>query len=156
MISSTVERVPLNTSERINQRIQREMLQRLYYYQQHPEEIDQRLAELDREWDIERALVANASVLMTTSVWWSLFGRRWTLLVAAAVSGFLLQHTLQGWCPPIPAFRRLGFRTATEIATERYALKILRGDLDAIHGSSEMETTVAILQAPSQSRQGLH
>lgn len=156
MISSTVERVPLNTSERINQRIQREMLQRLYYYQQHPEQIDQRLAELDREWDIERTLVANASVLMTASVWWGLFGRRWTLLVAATVSGFLLQHTLQGWCPPVPAFRRLGFRTATEIETERYALKILRGDLDAIHGSSEMETTVAVLQRPTEGRQGLH
>lgn len=44
------------------------------------------------------------------------------------VGGFLLQHALQGWCPPVPVLRRLGFRTQTEIDEERYALKALRGD----------------------------
>ena len=44
------------------------------------------------------------------------------------VAGFLLQHAVQGWCPPLPVFRRLGFRTQTEIEEERYALKALRGD----------------------------
>jgi arylsulfatase A-like enzyme len=28
---------------------------------------------------------------------------------------FPLQHALQGWCPPVPIFRHLGFRTAREI-----------------------------------------
>ena len=40
----------------------------------------------------------------------------------------MLQHALQGWCPPLPLFRRLGFRTQEEIARERYALKGMRGD----------------------------
>jgi hypothetical protein len=44
----------------------------------------------------------------------------------------LLQHAVQGWCPPIPILRRLGFRTADEINRERYALKALRGDFDSI------------------------
>ena len=44
------------------------------------------------------------------------------------VGGFLLQHAVQGWCPPVPVFRRLGVRTQTEIDEERYALKALRGD----------------------------
>jgi hypothetical protein len=44
------------------------------------------------------------------------------------VAGFLLQHALQGWCPPLPVLRRLGVRTADEINQERYALKALRGD----------------------------
>ena len=35
---------------------------------------------------------------------------------------------LQGWGPPVPLFRRLGFRTRAEIARERYALKGIRGD----------------------------
>lgn len=43
---------------------------------------------------------------------------------------FLAQHGLQGWCPPIPVFRRLEVRTDREIARERYALKALRGDFD--------------------------
>ena len=49
-------------------------------------------------------------------------------LLPAAVAGFLLQHAVQGWCPPLPVFRRLGVRTAYEIEEERYALKALRGD----------------------------
>jgi hypothetical protein len=36
-------------------------------------------------------------------------------LVPGLVAGFLLQHAVQGWCPPIPFFRRRGFRTASEI-----------------------------------------
>lgn len=50
----------------------------------------------------------------------------------AVVAGFLLQHALQGWCPPLPVFRRLGFRTQAEIERERYALKALRGDFDKV------------------------
>jgi len=46
----------------------------------------------------------------------------------AVVGTFLLQHAVQGWCPPLTVFRRLGFRTAGEIARERYALKAMRGD----------------------------
>ena len=41
------------------------------------------------------------------------------LLLPAAVAGFLLQHALQGWCPPLPLFRSLGVRTAGEIDEER-------------------------------------
>jgi len=48
-------------------------------------------------------------------------------LVPLVVGGFLLQHALQGWCPPLPIFRRYGVRTQTEIDYERYALKALRG-----------------------------
>ena len=53
--------------------------------------------------------------------------RKW-FIFPAAVAGFLLQHALEGWCPPLPLFRRLGFRTQSEIDYERYALKSLRGD----------------------------
>jgi hypothetical protein len=30
-------------------------------------------------------------------------------VIPGLVAGFLLQHALQGWCPPVPVFRRLGF-----------------------------------------------
>jgi hypothetical protein len=53
--------------------------------------------------------------------------RRWFAL-PAVIGAFLLQHAVQGWCPPLPVFRQLGFRTASEIDYERYALKALRGD----------------------------
>jgi hypothetical protein len=40
--------------------------------------------------------------------------RRW-LTLPALVTAFLFQHVIQGWCPPVPILRRLGFRTAHEI-----------------------------------------
>jgi hypothetical protein len=92
------------------------------------EEIAARLEELDREWDIERVLIVNASTLATLGVLAG-FRRRLALLLPLAVGSFLLQHGLQGWCPPLSVFRRLGISTRREIDVERYAIKVLRGDL---------------------------
>ena len=44
------------------------------------------------------------------------------------IGGFLLQHAVQGWCPPLPFFRANGVRTQSEIDEEKFALKALRGD----------------------------
>jgi len=55
----------------------------------------------------------------------------WWLILPAAVTAFLFQHAIQGWCPPVPILRRLGFRTSDEINKERYALKAVRGDFAA-------------------------
>lgn len=86
-------------------------------------EIHQRIQELDREWDIERALEVNASTLALTGLALGVaVDRRW-LALPGFVLGFLLQHGLQGWCPPLPVLRRLGFRTREEIDREKYALK---------------------------------
>jgi hypothetical protein len=54
------------------------------------------------------------------------------LILPLAVAGLLLQHALQGWCPPVRFLRRRGVRTAAEIANERAALKSLRGDFAAV------------------------
>jgi hypothetical protein len=53
-------------------------------------------------------------------------------VIPLVVGGFLLQHAVQGWCPPLPIFRRYGFRTQYEIEQERYALKALRGDFNQV------------------------
>jgi hypothetical protein len=52
------------------------------------------------------------------------------LILPALVTAFLFQHAVQGWCPPVPILRRLGFRTAQEIEQERNALKMMRGDFN--------------------------
>lgn len=100
-------------------------------------EIGSRIRELEREWDIERAIEANASSLALIGLGLGAFvNRRWFLL-PAAVAGFLLQHALQGWCPPVPVLRRLGFRTQQEIDREKSALKALRGDYRELIEASE-------------------
>ena len=133
MLPTTTERVPQNTSVKLNQAIRQQTEDSLMRSAAAgPAAIDRRLAELDQEWDIERTLEANAAtVALAGSILGATVDRRFFAL-PAAVAGFLLQHALQGWCPPVPIFRRLGFRTAAEIDRERYALKALRGDFSDI------------------------
>jgi hypothetical protein len=137
MLPSTVERVPDNTTPEVNREIARQAENNVTAYARAGDEaIGRRLQELDREWDIERTLEANAaSVALLGLGLGSMVDRRFYML-PAVVAGFLLQHALQGWCPPVPVFRRLGYRTQPEIEQERYALKALRGDFSELHGAS--------------------
>jgi hypothetical protein len=143
-LPATTERVTRHTSEDSNRRIRLEMENRLSYYVDHPEKIEERLRVLDREWDIERTLEANASSLALAGVIlaFSVSGRY--IIIPAVVTAFLLQHALQGWCPPVPVLRHFGFRTQTEIELERYALKALRGDFRqlSLEGSVEHQAKV--------------
>lgn len=125
-IPKTTTRVEESTSDDVNDRIQRDILVRVSLYQDAPtEHVERRLEELDREWDIERTLEANAaSLTLAALVLGKTVNRRWYAF-PAVIAGFLLQHAIQGWCPPIPVFRRLGVRTAREIDQERDALRYL-------------------------------
>lgn len=148
MLPTTTSRVEASTATQANERIRLRTEDSIYYYAEHPREIEQRLRELDAEWDIERTLEANAATLGLAGVALGVFvDRRW-LLFPAAISGFLLQHALQGWCPPIALFRKQGVRTSTEIDRERYALKALRGDFalaDETEGLSHDEKVRRVL-----------
>ncbi len=127
-MTTTRNRVPLHSSEADNRRIRRTMQANVAYFAEHCDQIDGRLREIDREWDIERAIEANAAVLgFTGTVLAATSDRRW-LALPALVTSFLFQHAVQGWCPPVPVLRKLGFRTSYEIEEERRALMSLRGD----------------------------
>jgi hypothetical protein len=126
MIAKSSERVTGQTDPQINQHIREQAEMRIAYYTQHPERIAERLKELDAEWDIERVLQVNSSALTITGIAMSfLRGKRW-LLLSAVVQGFFMQHALQGWCPPLSVFRKLGIRTQREIEEERFALMSIR------------------------------
>jgi len=151
MLPNTVERVPLNTSEELNQRIARETNRRVNFYAANPIGIERRLRELDEEWDIERVLEANAaSIAFAGTVLAATVHKRW-LMLPVLVSGFLFQHSVQGWCPPVPILRRMGYRTAREIDTERIALKALRGDFGKI-GPADVERDSAASHALQAAR----
>lgn len=92
------------------------------------EALTQRIEELDHEWDIERALQLNMGTVMLITLGLArTHDKRW-LGMTGVVAGFFLQHALQGWCPPVVPMRAAGIRTPREIAEERTALRILRGD----------------------------
>lgn len=126
------DHVRRSAAETVNERLDREMRKRVRYYAGCSRaEISERIEELEREWDIERVLETNASTLALTGLGISaVTGNKKWLVVPGVVLTFLMQHALQGWCPPVPLFRRLGVRTRQEIEREKYALKVLRGDFD--------------------------
>lgn len=129
IVPSTKMRVPKHTAPRVNERIRSRTEERLLRIASSgPQAVARRLNELDREWDIERMLETNAASLSLLGVALGVTVAKRFFLLPAVVAGFLLQHAIQGWCPPVPMLRRLGFRTQNEIERERYALKALRGD----------------------------
>jgi hypothetical protein len=132
MLPATERRVPEHTDQRVNQRIRLEAEERVLECAADPDRIPDRLVALEREWDIERSLEANAAAIGFVGVLLALMVDPWFLVVPAVVTAFLFQHALQGWCPPVPILRRLGFRTAREIEEERIALKAIRGDFSQI------------------------
>lgn len=128
-LPTTTQRVAQNTSDQYNRRIQDEIYRSLTHYMNYEEGIPERLHELDAEWDIERVLEANAATLMLLGLGLGLGVNRRFLVLPVAVSAFLLQHALQGWCPPLPLLRRLGVRTQSEIESERYGLLAIQQHL---------------------------
>lgn len=131
MIPSTTTRVEQHTDEAINEEIRQQTEQTIRHIaRQGRYGMTRRLEKLDEEWDMERTLEANAASIALVGLGLGAFVNRRFFILPAVVAGFLLQHAVQGWCPPVPIFRRLGFRTAREINVERYALKAIRGDFD--------------------------
>jgi len=128
-LPDTEKRVAQNTNAIVNDRIQGRTLHDVSrFVGADPVFIDERIQELNKEWDIERTLEANAASASLIGLVLGVAVDRRFLVLPAAVAVFLLQHALQGWCPPLPLFRRLGIRTAREIQDEIIALRILRGD----------------------------
>jgi hypothetical protein len=125
MLASTAKRVRANTSQDVNRSIQEATERNVRHYREHRDQIPSRLEELDREWDVERALAMGSSCLSLLGVALGFAHHRKWFFLPLGVQGFYLQHTLQGWCPPLPLFRRLGFRTPAEIEEERCALQAL-------------------------------
>ena len=121
---AAARRIRLNTQIRIEQALEEE------------NGLAQALERLDEEWDTERVLETNAACLLLLSLGLgALRDRRW-LWLTGGVAAFLLQHALQGWCPPLPIIRALGVRTSGEIGAERAALQALRGDFDGLSRSA--------------------
>ena len=139
MLPATAERVRSNTSHEINEQIARKTERNIARYAHAGiGAIERRLAELDREWDVERYLETMAPTVTLLGLFLGVTSNRKWLILSAVVQSFFLQHALQGWCPPLPVLRRLGIRTIGEIHKERYALKALRGDFENVSGKTAM------------------
>jgi hypothetical protein len=145
----TNDRVRAQTASHINDEIDQRTRRRLLRASgAPPAAISRLIADLDEEWDIERWLETNASLLALSGTLLGIFVNKKFLAIPCLVLPFLLQHAIQGWCPPVPLFRRKGIRTRREIDAEKYALKALRGDFAEVKRNGEpIEETKAAWQA---------
>ena len=123
------EQMPRHIQSSLEDRIQARTLHDVSrYVGADPVFIDERIRELELEWDLERTLEANAAMIGLLGLGLGLTVNKKFLVLPMAMSAVLLQQALRGWCPPLPLFRRLGIRTSAEIHEEIIALRILRGD----------------------------
>jgi hypothetical protein len=136
--SRDTDRVRANTTDAVNEHIDQQIEDNVRYYSgRTQEDIARRIHDLEGEWDIERVLETMASSFSLTGLALGAIKNRAWFLLPAAVLAFLLMHAVQGWCPPVPALRRLGIRTREEIERERYALKALMGDFAGVSKESD-------------------
>lgn len=127
--TESADRVRRSTADAVNEKIDRQTDSSIALHARRSREaIEQRIEELDREWDVERVLEVNASTLALTGLVLGVTVNRKWLALPAVVLSFLFQHGVQGWCPPLPILRRLGVRTRGEIDREKYALKAALAD----------------------------
>lgn len=123
------DRVRAMTADHVNARIEREMEGQVRQATgQGREAVQRRIVELEREWNIDQALMTNLAVLGLAGILaGALHSRKW-LSAPAIQLAFLFMHASVGWCPPTPLFRRLGFRTQKEIEAERTILRETVGE----------------------------
>jgi len=134
MIPSTTECVSRNTNDQLNEEVSRRIHDSVVQFAQAPQErLEGRLTKLNQEWDTDRLLVTVSTSIILAGLALAVVNP-WCLLLSVAAAAYLLSHGLCGWDPLRFLERRLGFRTATEIEYERYALKAVRGDFQKLTG----------------------
>lgn len=130
ILPPTTKRVAIHTNSCTNKEIRDKTLRNIRVHKDSGEAIlADKIEKLNYEWDTERFLETNAALIVLVS---AILGyrkkkSRWFLL-SGTVGFFLLQHGLQGWCPPLPVIRKFGVRTSDEITNEKNVYKKIRGD----------------------------
>jgi hypothetical protein len=148
-----IDRVRENTSAELNIEFDREIARHVRGFEGRSKaEISGRIDELDREWDVERSLQTNASILALSGLALGMTVSKKWLALPAVVLPFLLQHAVQGWCPPLPVLRRLGIRTRKEIESEKYALKAMRGDFAGVGEGATAQEALRAVNAGARTR----
>jgi hypothetical protein len=122
------DRVRANTWSNVNERLDAEAAFRVYEAAGSGAGLDHAIARLDREWDFDRVLETEASMMGMLGLGLGLIVHPRFLLLPGFVAAMVLLHATQGWYPLLPVFRRMGVRSQDEIEREKYALKALRGD----------------------------
>lgn len=130
ILPPTTKKVAFHTCNKVNEDIKNKTICCINTYKSGDSAIlSDKIEKLNREWDTERVLETNAaSVVLLSSIMGYKKKKSCWFLLTGTVGFFLLQHALQGWCPPLPVIRKMGVRTAEEINLEKIVFKLIRGD----------------------------
>lgn len=116
------DRIRAMTPYSVNERLDKKTQERLVSIERMGSDAAwKRLEELDREWDIDRALMTFFSTAVFAQLVMARRNRKW-LWGPLIQSPLLFMHSLIGWCPPVSLLRPMGFRTSKEIQAEREAI----------------------------------
>ena len=138
MNDDKLDHVRATSSEAANKTIDQKILASIQLASNLPSnELNTLIKNLEKEWDIERILEMNASTFAFIGVVLAIFISSYWLIIPLIVLPFLFLHAIQGWCPPIPLLRGMGIRTRKEIDTEKFALKVVRGDFDGLKSEKD-------------------
>jgi hypothetical protein len=141
--SADLDRVRANTWREVNEQLDAQAAVRIEAAASGQTDPSREIAKLEREWDFERVLQAEASVMGLAGLALAAGVHRGFLLLPGFVAAMVLLHASQGWYPFLPVFRRIGVRSQEEIDRELLALKALRGDFDAVSESGSNNITRA-------------
>lgn len=121
---------PDGVNKRIDERVERCVR---HMAQQDRQELCQYLAKLEREWDLNRAVMVVGSLMTVLGLWLSRRGGGGWRVLGGVAAGLMLQQGLTG-CGSLAGVMRAvgGVRTRREIDLEKFALKALRGDFERI------------------------
>lgn len=154
MHSAVADRVRANTWPPVNDQLDAEAQLRLHDAARSAstDVLTRRITQLDYEWDFDRTLETEASLMGLLGLALGVAVNPRLLVLPGFVAAMLLLHATHGWYPWLPLFRRTGVRTRDEIDRERYGLKVLRGDFTAIPpaGSPAGERASAVWKAVSE------
>ena len=149
--ASVADRVRANTWPPTNDRLDTEARLRLgaAAASASTDDLTRRVTQLDSEWDFDRTLETEASLMGLIGLALGVAIDKRFLVLPGFVAAMLLLHATHGWYPLLPLFRCIGVRTQDEIDRERYGLKALRGDFTALPpaGSPAAERAAAAWKA---------
>lgn len=129
---------PVFAAERAARRaVARVQERNVAWYRAHPEEIESRLAELDAEMDIDRAMDVYALRASVIGGALSLVRSRGWALVPLAAAGLLALQSATGDSALRRFLRKRGYRTGAEIAAEEDALFALLDERDAAREAAD-------------------
>ena len=104
-----------------------------------PKAVDDRLAELEREWTAGRMTKAAIGVVIISGLALSYLNPWW--LILPGVGGLLLLSYLFGRTSGLGIlFHKMGYRSGFEVDREKMALKVLRGDFRNVPTLHEIES----------------